>query len=97
LTKFRCYFESKQVLGKGNFAKVFLVERKKDRKEFAVKVFDKETIMKDELERKCLLYEIKMMRAMRHPRVLAMHELYEGRPNSRRELYLLSLRALQRL
>ena len=78
LTKFRCYFESKSVLGKGNFAKVFLVERKKDLKEFAVKVFDKETIMKDELERKCLLYEIKMLRQMNHPRVLKMHELYEG-------------------
>lgn len=79
LTKFRCYFESKSVLGKGNFAKVFLVERKKDRKEYAVKVFDKETIMKDELERKCLLYEIKMLREMDHPRVLKMHELYEGK------------------
>jgi hypothetical protein len=97
LTKFRCYFDSKQVLGKGNFAKVFLVERKRDRKEYAVKVFDKETIMKDELERKCLLYEIKMMRAMNHPRVLTMHELYEGIYNSRRELYLLSLRTVQRL
>lgn len=66
------------MIGKGNFAKVFLVERKKDRKEFAVKVFDKETIMKDELEKKCLLYEIKMMRNMDHPRVLKLHELYEG-------------------
>ena len=78
LTKFRCYFESKQVIGKGNFAKVFLVERKKDKKEFAVKVFDKETIMKDELEKKCLLYEIKMIREMDHPRVLRLYELYEG-------------------
>lgn len=57
---------------------MFLVERKKDKKEYAVKVFDKETIMKDEMERKCLLYEIKMMRMMRHPRVLGLHELYEG-------------------
>ena len=69
---------SKQVIGKGNFAKVFLVERKKDGKEYAVKVFDKETIMKDELEKKCLHYEIKMLRYMDHPRVLKMHELYEG-------------------
>ena len=84
LTKFRCFFESKQVIGKGNFAKVFLVERKKDRKEYAVKVFDKETIMRDELERKCLLYEIKMLRVMNHPRVLKMHELYEGRFNKAR-------------
>ena len=61
LTKFRCYFRSKKVIGKGNFAKVFLVERISDKKEFAVKVFNKKFIMQDELERKCLLYEIKMM------------------------------------
>lgn len=70
LTKFRCYFRSKKVIGKGNFAKVFLVERFADQKEFAVKVFNKLEIMSDELEKKCLLYEIKMMRLMNNYRVL---------------------------
>lgn len=78
LTKFRLYFETIKVIGKGNFAKVFLVERKTDKKQFAVKVFSKNVIMGDALERKCLLYEIKMMRQMNHPRVLRLHELYEG-------------------
>ena len=45
LTKFRTYFISKKVLGKGNFAKVYLVERREDNKEFAVKVFVKKVIM----------------------------------------------------
>ena len=66
------------MIGKGNFAKVFLVERFSDQKEFAVKVFNKKEIMADELEKKCLLYEIKMMRMMNHYRVLRMFELYEG-------------------
>ncbi len=78
LTKFRCYFKSKTVIGKGNFAKVFLVERISDNKEFAVKVFNKKVIMNDVLEKKCLLYEIKMMRMMNHYRVLKLHEIYEG-------------------
>lgn len=78
MTKFRCYFKTKKVIGKGNFAKVFLVERFSDNKEFAVKVFNKKIIMSDPLEKKCLLYEIKMMRRMHHHRVLRMHELYEG-------------------
>ena len=78
LTKFRLYFETIKVIGKGNFAKVFLVERKSDLKQFAVKVFSKNVIMGDPLERKCLLYEIKMMRQMYHPRVLRLYELYEG-------------------
>lgn len=78
LTKFRCYFESVKVIGKGNFAKVFLVRRLSDSKEFAVKVFSKSVIMQDQLEKKCLIYEVKMMRLMNHPRVLKLHELYEG-------------------
>lgn len=34
--------------------------------------------MSDPLEKKCLLYEIKMMRMMNHYRVLRLFELYEG-------------------
>ena len=45
LTKFRLYFESVKVLGKGSFAKVFKVSRLKDDKKFAVKVFNKKLIM----------------------------------------------------
>lgn len=78
LTKFRNYFESIKVLGQGAFAKVFLVSRLSDKKEFAVKVFNKAAIMEDPSEMKCLAYEIKMMRMMNHYRVLRMHELYEG-------------------
>lgn len=78
LTKFRLYYETIKVIGKGNFAKVFLVERKSDNKQFAVKVFQKNEIMKDDTERKCLLYEIKMMRAVNHYRVMRMEEIYEG-------------------
>lgn len=78
LTKFKNYFSSIKVIGKGNFAKVFLVERKSDKKHFAVKVFNKNVIMQDPVEKKCLIYEIKMMRTMSHYRVLRLHELYEG-------------------
>jgi len=78
MTKFRLFFETIKVIGKGKFAKVFLVERKTDRKQYAVKVFSKSVIMADPLEQKCLVYEIKMMRQMNHPRVLRLCELYEG-------------------
>ena len=78
LTKFRLFYDTIKVIGKGNFAKVFLVERKTDKRQFAVKVFSKNVIMVDEMEKKCLLYEIKMMREMNFYRVLKLHELYEG-------------------
>ena len=78
LTKFRLYFDSKQVLGKGNFAKVFLVVKKDTGQELAVKAFAKAAIMNDPLEVKCLQYEIKMMRTVNHERIMRLHELYEG-------------------
>ena len=78
LSKFRYFFSSKKVIGKGNFAKVFLVERKANKDEYAAKIFDKNLIMSDPMEKKCLLYEISMMREMNHHRVCKLYELYEG-------------------
>lgn len=78
LTKFRLYFDSKHVLGKGNFAKVWLVQKKDTGKEFAVKAFSKAAILSDPLEVKCLQYEIKMMRTVEHERIMRLFELYEG-------------------
>ena len=78
LTKFKLYFETVQVLGRGNFAKVFLVRRVTDQKEFAVKVFSKRDVTSSPTEKKCLLYEIKMMRKMNHHRLIRLYEIYEG-------------------
>lgn len=78
LSRFREYFSSIKVLGKGNFAKVFMVEEKSNKRQFAVKIFDKQQILSDELERKCLLYELLMMRVCDHRNVLRLREIYEG-------------------
>ena len=66
------------MIGKGNFAKVYLVEHLQTKKQYAVKVFNKKEILKDPSETKCLLYEIKMMRVVDNPRVMRLHEMYEG-------------------
>lgn len=76
--KFRNYFREVSLLGSGSFAKVFLVERKADKQQYAVKIFEKEPFLKDEFERKCLMYEIKMMRAVNHPKVIKLFEIFEG-------------------
>ena len=77
-TKFKTKFDEISLLGKGSFAKVFLVERKEDKHKYAVKIFNKAPFMADEFERKCLMYEIKMMRTMNHPRVMKLFEIFEG-------------------
>ena len=78
LTCFSQYFNTINVLGEGSFAKVYLVERKSDKKEFAVKVFPKNETLNDPKERKSLVYEINMLRIIKHSRILNIMELYEG-------------------
>lgn len=50
-SNFRCDFNIQELLGKGNFANVFLVEDKFTLKKFAAKIFDKQLINSDEFEK----------------------------------------------
>lgn len=54
MTKFKKYYSDIKVIGSGNFAKVYLVERKTTKERFAVKVFDKEIMEIDKVERECI-------------------------------------------
>lgn len=51
LSKFREVYQIKNVIGKGNFAKVYITTRVSDHKDFAVKIFDKKLILQDKFER----------------------------------------------
>lgn len=70
-SNFRSDYEIHTMLGKGNFAKVYLVEEKKTGKKFAAKIFDKSPIKNDEFEKvssvykKCFLFEIEMLREVK--------------------------------
>lgn len=81
MSKFREIYQIKNMIGKGNFAKVYVTTRIKDQKDFAVKIFDKKLIVQDKFERECLLYELKMMREVWHPSLLSISEIYEGDNN----------------
>jgi len=48
MSQFGLFYENVKVLGQGNFAKVFLVKKKSDNEQYAVKVFDKKAILADE-------------------------------------------------
>ena len=78
LTGFNKKFKSIKVLGEGNFAKVYLVEKLRTGKKYAVKVFSKKAIMKNEKEKQTLINEVKIMRMVDHKRILKIKELYEG-------------------
>ena len=51
LSKFREQYSIKNVIGKGNFAKVYITTKIEDNRDYAVKIFDKQLILQDEFER----------------------------------------------
>ncbi|CAD8146185.1 unnamed protein product [Paramecium octaurelia] len=65
-----------KLIGKGSFAKVYKIQRLSDKKEFAVKLFDKTTFKTQ--DRPALLKEIELMRIMNHQNVVTILETYEN-------------------
>lgn len=51
MSKFRELYKIQNMIGKGNFAKVYVTTRIEDQKQFAVKIFDKKLIVQDKFER----------------------------------------------
>ena len=78
LVKFRNYFNDIRVIGNGNFAKVYLVERDNSKNQYAVKVFDKNLFINDQNEKDCILNEIDILRNIDHENLLKLEEIYEG-------------------
>lgn len=78
LIKFRKYFRDISVIGCGNFAKVYLVERKSNQQNYAVKVFDKEILKLDDKEKLCIQQEIEILRELSHPHIVNLYSVFEG-------------------
>lgn len=81
LTYFGKYYNNLKVIGKGTFAKVILSKRNIDNKDFAIKTFDKKSIMSSKSANRTrvgLINEISIMRNLNHPSVIKLYEVYEG-------------------
>lgn len=55
-SNFRSDYDVGAVLGRGNFAKVYLVQSKATAKKFSAKIFDKQLIKEDEFEKVAFLH-----------------------------------------
>merc|ERR1719187_1508035 len=62
-------------LGKGNFAVVRLVQRKKDQKDFAAKIIKKKNLKPDELA--TLKDEVTILKRMDHPNINRLVDVYD--------------------
>lgn len=77
-SRFFSQFTISNMLGAGNYARVFSVVRQVDKKQFACKSFSKEAALKDEIDMKSLLNEVAMLRSMNHQNIMPLEMLYEG-------------------
>jgi len=79
LTTFHDDYKAIKMIGRGSFAKVYLVESKTTGKSFAVKAFTKETmaVSNKNNAKPSMLNEIDIMRSLDHENIIKLYEVYE--------------------
>jgi len=86
MTNFHDEYKATKMIGKGSFAKVYLVDAKTDGKKYAVKAFAKESIgIPNKANPKTtMLNEINLMRTLDHDNIIKLYEVHE----TERSIYL---------
>ncbi len=67
------------MIGKGSFARVYLVEDKETKAKFAVKAFSKEYLLSQSKGKESLLNEVELMQVMKNPYVMNLEEVHESK------------------
>ena len=79
----QCDFHSKfntlKMIGKGSFARVYLVQNKENGKKFAVKAFSKEYLLSQNKGKESLINEIEVMQKLDHPFIMNLEEIHESK------------------
>lgn len=78
-TTFHDEYKALKMIGRGSFAKVYLVESKTTGKMFAVKAFTKESVIISNKSnaKPSMLNEIDIMRFLDHDNIIKLYEVYE--------------------
>ncbi|CAD8109476.1 unnamed protein product [Paramecium sonneborni] len=66
-----------RMIGKGNFAKVYLCTKKLDKQQYAVKAFEKSKMMNNETDKKALIKEMSILRKLNYKGLIRMYEVFE--------------------
>lgn len=79
----QCDFHSKfntiKMIGKGSFARVYLVENKETKEKQAVKAFSKEYLLSQPKGKDSLINEIEIMQKLKHPYIMNLEEIHESK------------------
>lgn len=76
---FQTRFRAIKTIGKGSFAKVYLVKELRTERQFAVKAFSKEHLASQKVGRQSLMTEIEILRQLKHKNIMSLEELHESR------------------
>ena len=76
---FHVKFNAIKMIGKGSFARVYLVEDKETKIKYAVKAFSKEYLLSQSKGRESIINEIEIMKDLDHPYVIKLEELHESK------------------
>lgn len=76
---FHTKFNTIKMIGKGSFARVYLVENKETKDRFAVKAFSKEYLLSQPKGKDSLVNEIEIMQKLKHPYVMNLEEVHESK------------------
>lgn len=72
-------YEAIKMIGKGSFARVYLVEDKVSLAQFAVKAFSKEYLMNQTNGRESIINEVDIMKKLNHSNVMELVEIHESK------------------
>jgi serine/threonine protein kinase len=99
LTTFHEEYKAHKMIGKGSFAKVYLVESKTNGKSYAVKAFTKESVIASNKNnaKPSMLNEIDIMRSLDHGNVIKLYEVYETEKSIYLVLELIQGKSMQEL
>jgi len=97
LTSFHDEYKALKMIGKGSFAKVYLVECKSQGKMYAVKAFTKESVIASNKAnaKPSMLNEIEIMRALDHENIIKLYEVHETEKSIYLVLELIQGKSLQ--
>jgi serine/threonine protein kinase len=76
---FHLKFNAIKMIGKGSFARVYLVEDKETNLKFAVKAFSKEYLLSQSKGKESLMNEIEIMQVLKNPYIMNLQELHESK------------------
>ena len=79
----QCDFHSKfhtiKMIGKGSFARVYLVQSKETQEKYAVKAFSKEYLLSQNKGKESLINEVEVMQQLKHEHVMNLKEVHESK------------------